>query len=122
MQAFLILKRQTTVKFKTNYAPQVIQNSSSVKNLYQNTTNKIQPPKKIWTILLILDSPKRKNFQSPDLEIDFLIDSGAKSNIIYLLTWSEVQNLHPKFSPSKTSSKFATAQGSSVTKFGKNQI
>ena len=29
-----------------------------------------------------LESPRNKEFQPPDLETDFLIDSGAESNII----------------------------------------
>ena len=34
----------------------------------------------IWTIPLLLESPKSKQLQTPDLEIDFLIDSGAESH------------------------------------------
>ena len=89
----------------------------------QNTTNKVQLPKeKISTIPLLLESPKSKEFQSPDLEIDFLIDSGAESNIINIPTWNEIQTLHPKLTPLKNSSKLATAQGSSLTSFGKIQL
>ena len=41
--------------------------------------NKIQLLKeKIWTIPILLESPKGKDFQTPDVEIDFLIDSGAE--------------------------------------------
>ena len=50
-----------------------------MKNLFKNTANKISPTKeKNWTILLSLESSKNKNFQSPSLEIDFLIDSAAE--------------------------------------------
>ena len=48
------------------------------------------PKEKIWTIPLILESPKSKNFQSPDLETDFLLDSGAESNIINNSIWNEI--------------------------------
>ena len=44
--------------------------------IYQNTTNNIQLPKEnIWTIPLLLESPKSEDFQSPDLEYDYLIGS-----------------------------------------------
>ena len=39
---------------------------------------------------------------------------GLESNIIKILTWNEIQTLHQKFSPSKTSSKLFTEQGSSL--------
>ena len=38
---------------------------------------------------------KNKDFQPPDLEIDFLIDSGAESNII------NIPHLHPRLTPIK---------------------
>ena len=45
------------------------------ESVYQNASNKIQLPKeKVWTILLLLESPKNKDFQLPDLKTDFLID------------------------------------------------
>ena len=50
------------------------------------------------------------------------VDSGAESNIINIPTWKEIQTLHPKILPSKTSSKLATAQGSCLTNFGKIQL
>ena len=105
-----------------DYTDQALTGSSSTNNKYQNTTNKVQLPKeKIWTVPLLLESSKRKDFQSPVLETDFLIDSGAESNFMKIPTWNEIQTLHPKLIPSKTSSKLATAQGSSLTKFGKVQ-
>ena len=55
--------------------------------IYQNIPKETHLQKeKIWTIPLILGSPKSKQLQTPDLEIDFLIDSGAESNIIYIPT------------------------------------
>ena len=111
---------------KTNYTEQELKGRSGTNNIYQNTantTNKVQLPKeKIWTIPLLLESPRSKDFQSPDLEIDFLVDSGAESNIINIPTWNEIQTLHPKFSPSKTSSKLATSQGLGFTNFGKSLL
>ena len=60
--------------------------------------------------------------QTPDLEIDFLINSGAELHIINTPTWSEIKILHPKLIPSKTTSKLATAQGSTLTNYGKIQL
>ena len=62
---------------------------SNTKNIYQNI-QKEQPGEKIWTIPFLLESPRNKEFQPPDLEIDFLIDSGAESNIINITTWNEI--------------------------------
>ena len=54
-----------------------------MNTIYHNRTNKTQPPKeKISTTPILLESPKNKGFQSPELEVDFLLDSGAESNII----------------------------------------
>ena len=64
-----------------------------------------------------LEKPIGKDFQSPDLEIDFLIDSRAESDIKNIPTWNEIQTLHPNLIPSKALSKLATAQGSSLTNF-----
>ena len=50
------------------------------------------------------------------------VDSGAESNIINIPRWNEIQFLHPKFLPSKTSTKLATAQGFCLTNFGKIQL
>ena len=56
-----------------------------------------------------------KEFQPSDLEIDFLIDSGAESNIINISTWNEVKILHSKLIPLKMASRVATAQVSNLT-------
>ena len=85
-------------------------------------TKKKQPREKNWTIPFILESPKSKKFQPPDLEIEFLIDSGAESNIIDLPTWNEIKTLHPNLIPMKTASKLATAQGSTLLNYGKIQL
>ena len=84
---------------------------SNTKHIYQNI-QKEQPREKTWTIPFLLESPKNKEFQPPDLEIDFLIDSGAESNITNIPTWNEIKTLHPNLTPLETSSKLATAQGS----------
>ena len=47
---------------------------SNTKHFHQNI-QKEQPREKNWTIPFLLESPKNKEFQPPDLEIDFLIDS-----------------------------------------------
>ena len=57
--------------------------------------------------------------QTPDLEIDFSIGSGAESNIINIPTWNEIKILHPKLITFKTTSRLATAQGSTLTNYGK---
>ena len=93
----------------------------STKHIYQNI-QKEQPREKIWTIPFLLESPRNKEFQPPDLEIDFLIDSGAESNIINIPTWNEIKTLHPKLTPLETSNKLATAQGSTLTNYGKIQL
>ena len=53
---------------------------SNINHIYQNIQKEL-PREKIWTIPFLLESPKSKEFQPPDLEIDFLIDSGAESNL-----------------------------------------
>ena len=93
----------------------------NTNHIYQNI-QKEQPKEKIWTIPFLLESPRNKEFQPPDLEIDFLIDSGAESNIINIPTWNEIKSLHPKLTPLETSSKLATAQGSTLVNYGKIQL
>ena len=93
----------------------------NTNHIYQNI-QKEQPKEKIWTIPFLLESPRNKEFQPPDLEIDFLIDSGAESNIINIPTWNEIKILHPKLTPLETSSKLATAQGSTLINYGKIQL
>ena len=70
----------------------------------------------------MLERAKSKDFQQPDPEIDFLLDSGAESKIKKIPTWNEIQFLHPELLTLKTSSRLATAQGSSLTNFGKIQL
>ena len=94
---------------------------SNTKHIYQNIQKK-QPREKIWTIPFLLESPKNKEFQPPDLEIDFLIGSGAESNIIIIPTWNEITILHPNLIPLENSSKLATAQGSTLVNYGKIQL
>ena len=94
---------------------------SNTKHIYQNI-QKEQPREKIWKIPFLLESPRSKDLQPPDLEIDFLIDSGAESNIINIPTWNEIKTLHPNLTPLETSSKLATAQGSTLVNYGKIQI
>ena len=94
---------------------------SSTNHIYQNRPK--EPPKnKFCTIPFLLESPKCKDFQPPDLEIDFLIDSGADSNIIIIPTWNEIKTLNPRITPIKTTSRLATAQGSTLTNYKKIQF
>ena len=69
---------------------------SSTNNIYQNISKNRSYKKNLWTIPLLLEIPKSKQLQRPDLEIDFLIDSGAESNVINIPTWNEIKILHPK--------------------------
>ena len=94
---------------------------SSTSQTYQNI-QKEQPREKIWTKPFLLESPKNLEFQPPDLEIDFLIDSAAESNIINLLNWNEIKSLHPILTPIKTASKLAVAQISTLVNYGKIQL
>ena len=94
---------------------------SNTKHISQNI-QKEQPKEKIWTIRHLLESQRSKEFQPPDLEIDFLIDSGAESNTINIPTWNEIKTLHPKFTPLEISSNLATAQGSTLINYGKIQL
>ena len=91
------------------------------KHFYQNI-QKEQPREKIWTIPFLLESPTSKDFQPPDIEIDFLIDSGAESNIINIPTGIEIKTLNPNLTPLETSSKLATAQGSTLVNYRKIQL
>ena len=96
---------------------------SSTNNIYQIIPREPQVQKeKIWTIPLLLESPKSKQLRTPDHEIDFLIDSGAESKNINITTWNEIRILHPKILPFKTTSKLATAKGSTITNDGKIQL
>ena len=91
---------------------------SSTNNNYQNIPKESQVQKEtIWTIPLLLESPKSKQLQTPGLEIDFLIGSGAESNIINIPTWNEIRIFHPKLVPFKLTSILATAQGSTFRSY-----
>ena len=94
---------------------------SNTKHIYQNI-QKEQPREKIWTIPFLVESPRSKEFQPPDLEIEFLIDSGAESNIINIPTRNEIKTLHSNLTPLEASSKLATAQGSTLVNYGKSQL
>ena len=89
---------------------------------YLQNIQKEQPREKIRTNPFLLESPRSKEFQPPDLEIDFLIDSRAESNIINIPTWNKSKTLHPNLTPLETSSKLATAQGSTLVNYGKIQL
>ena len=94
---------------------------SSTDHIYQNI-QKESPREKIGTVPFLLESPKNKEFQQPDLEKDFLIDSGAESNFINIPTWNEIKILHPKLIHLKTTIKLATAQGSTLKNYGKIEL
>ena len=87
--------------------------------IFIRTYKKNNHEKKICQFPFLLESPENKEFQPPDLEIDFLIDSGTESNIIDNPSWNETKTLHPNLIPMKTASKLATAQGSTLNNYGK---
>ena len=103
----------------TLHEPEKEQASCSITNHNYQNVPKTLPRKKFWTIPFLLESPKIKEFQPTDFEIDFLIDSGAESNIIKIPTWNEIKILHPKLKPLKTASRLATAQDSTLANYGK---
>ena len=118
------IRNDVSVEQKVNEINTVVNNKkqrSSTNHIYQNI-QKQQPREKIWTIPFLLESPKSKEFQPPDLEIDYLIDSGAESSIINIPTWNEIKSLHPILTPIKTASKLTTAQGSTLVNYGKIQL
>ena len=85
----------------------------------------MQPPKdKNLETFTFFKKFKKQKFSVTRLEICFffIIESRAELNIINTPTWNDIQTLHPKLSPLKTSSKLATAHGSSLTKYGKIQL
>ena len=56
------------IQEKTDYTEQKNEGSSSTNKKCQNTSNRIKlPQEKIWKIPLHFESPKIKDFQSPDL-------------------------------------------------------
>ena len=68
---------------------------SSTNNIYQNLPKEPQLPKeKIWTVPLLLENPKCKQFQTQDLELEFLIYSGVESNIINIPTWNSTSKIN----------------------------
>ena len=110
----IILKTQQTIPYKHLKEVQV----QTIYIRIQQIKDNYQTKK--WTILLLLESRKSKDFQTLDLKNDFLIYSGAESIIINILTWNEIQTLHPKLKTSKTSSRLATAI--KFNKFWRNSI
>ena len=94
-----------------------MKHNAQTQNIIIKIYKKNHQEKKNWTIPFLLESPRNKEFQPPDLEIDFLIDSGAESNIINIPTLNEIKTLHPNLTPLETSSKLATAQGSSLVNY-----
>ena len=68
---------------------------SNTNHIYQNIQKKTTQRKNL-DVKFLLESPRNKEFQPAELEFDFLIDSGAESNIISFPTWNEIKTLHPK--------------------------
>ena len=106
----------------TDYSEQEPKGSSSKNIIYQNTAVKKQQPKNKIGQNHHWRKSIKKNFQSLDLKIDFLFDFGAESNVINIPTWIEIETLHSKLLPLKTSSRLSRAQGLSLTDFEKVSI
>ena len=88
------IRNDVSIEQNVNEINTVVNNEkqrSSTNHIYRNI-QKEQPREKIWTIPFLLESPKSKEFQPPDLAIDFLIDSGAESNTINIPTWNEIKS------------------------------
>ena len=67
------IRNDVSIEQNVNEINTVVNNEkqrSSTNHIYQNI-QKEQPREKIWTIPFLLESPKSKEFQPPDLEIDF---------------------------------------------------
>ena len=73
-------------------------------------------------IPLLLESLKNNNFQQPDNEVDFFIDSGAEPNNIHIFKWNQNRILHPKLPILKTSIKLSKAQGTNSTNYCKIKL
>ena len=84
--------------------------NAQIQNIFIKTYKKNNQEKKF--------AQEIKNFNHQILIIDFLIVSGAESNIINIPTWNEIKILHPNLKPLETSSKLATAQGSTLLNYG----
>ena len=70
------IRNDVSVEQNVNEINTVVNNEkqcSITNHIYQNI-QKEQPREKIWTIPFLLESPKSKEVQPLDLEIDFLID------------------------------------------------
>ena len=118
------IRNDVSIEQNVNQINTVVNNEKqcSITNHIDQNIQKEQPREKIWTIPFLLESQKSKEFQPPDVEIDFFIDSGAESNIINIPTWNEIKSLHPILTPIKTASKLATAQGSALVNYGNIQL
>ena len=95
---------------------------SNTNNIYQKIPKETHSQKKNMDNPTFLESPKSKQLQTLDHEMDFLVDSGAELNIINIPTWIEIKILHPQLIPFKKASRLATAQGSTFTSYGKIQL
>ena len=51
-----------------------MKHNAHTQSIFIKICKKKQPREKIWTIPFLLESPRSKEFQPPDLEIGFLID------------------------------------------------
>ena len=80
-------KKSDNTQNITDYAEQELKGSSSTINITKiQHVNYNHLKKKFRQFPLLLESPKSKHFQSPDLELDFLLDTRAELDIIVILT------------------------------------
>ena len=66
------------------------------KYIYIKNNKKVQLPKKSLKNPTSLRKSEEQRFSTKEIEIDFLLDSGAESNVINIPTWNEKQTLYPK--------------------------
>ena len=71
-------QEQRNSQENTNHTPHIIENNSSMNNIYQNTKNKISPPQKKLDNSTRFGKFRKQIFSTADLEIDFLINFGAE--------------------------------------------
>ena len=77
---------QEVIEINTAIKPEKDEVQCSSSNHIHQSIQKELAKEKLWTIPFLLESLKSKEFQPPNLEIGFLINSGAESNIINIPT------------------------------------
>ena len=112
---------QTTQKVNEINPMKKVKHNAQTQIIFIKIYRKNNPEKKFVQYHFYWKAQETKNFNHQILKL-ILTDSGAESNIINIPTWNEIQTLHPELTPLETSSKLATAQGSTLVNYGKIQL